>query len=117
MREAVYQRARAALARQLTAVDPPLSTREIETQHQELEDAVAQLEAEYAPDDAPDPDPDFGDLARDDVSRKDDFRRSRLRRASTTIWTPGITRRTPSMRRTTRTSTATRTGVATACLC
>ena len=49
MREAVYQRARAALARQLTAVDPPLSTREIETQHQELEDAVARLEAEYAP--------------------------------------------------------------------
>jgi outer membrane biosynthesis protein TonB len=47
MREAVYQRARAALARQLTAVDPPLSTREIEQQHQELEDAVAQLEADY----------------------------------------------------------------------
>jgi hypothetical protein len=49
MREAVYQRARAALARQLTAVDPPLSTREIQTQHQELEDAVSQLEADYAP--------------------------------------------------------------------
>ena len=49
MREAVYQRARAALARQLTAVDPPLSTREIETQHRELEDAVARLEADYAP--------------------------------------------------------------------
>ena len=49
MREAVYQRARAALARQLTAVDPPLSTREIETQHQELEDAVVRLEAEFAP--------------------------------------------------------------------
>jgi hypothetical protein len=49
MREAVYQRARAALARQLTAVDPPLSTREIELQHQELEDAVARLEAEFAP--------------------------------------------------------------------
>ena len=49
MREAVYQRARAALARQLTAVDPPLSTREIEAQHQELEDAVARLEAEFAP--------------------------------------------------------------------
>jgi hypothetical protein len=49
MREAVYQRARAALARQLTAVDPPLSSREIETQHQELEDAVARLEAEFAP--------------------------------------------------------------------
>jgi hypothetical protein len=49
MREAVYQRARAALARQLTAVDPPLSTREIELQHQELEDAVARLEAEFVP--------------------------------------------------------------------
>src|SRR4029453_3791351 len=49
MREAVYQRARAALARQLTAVDPPLSTREIETQHQELEDAVVRLGAEFSP--------------------------------------------------------------------
>jgi hypothetical protein len=49
MREAVYQRARAALARQLTAVDPPLSTREIESQHQELEDAVVRLESEFAP--------------------------------------------------------------------
>jgi hypothetical protein len=54
MREAVYQRARAALARQLTAVDPPLSTREIELQHQELEDAVARLEAEFAPEPASD---------------------------------------------------------------
>ncbi len=53
MREAVYQRARAALARQLTAVDPPLSSREIESQHQELEDAVVRLEAEYAPREAP----------------------------------------------------------------
>jgi len=53
MREAVYQRARAALARQLTAVDPPLSSREIEAQHQELEDAVARLEAEYAPQEPP----------------------------------------------------------------
>ena len=55
MREAVYQRARAALARQLTAVDPPLSTREIETQHQELEDAVGRLEAEYASSTSDDP--------------------------------------------------------------
>jgi hypothetical protein len=54
MREAVYQRARAALARQLTAVDPPLSNREIESQHQELEDAVQRLEADYAP---PEPEP------------------------------------------------------------
>jgi hypothetical protein len=55
MREAVYQRARAALARQLTAVDPPLSSREIEAQHQELEDAVVRLESEYAPDETPQP--------------------------------------------------------------
>ena len=48
MREAVYQRARAALARQLTAVDPPLSTREIESQHQQLEDAVSRIETEFA---------------------------------------------------------------------
>jgi hypothetical protein len=53
MREAVYQRARAALARQLTAVDPPLSTREIETQHRELEDAVVRIEAEFAPQEEP----------------------------------------------------------------
>jgi hypothetical protein len=65
MREAVYQRARAALARQLTAVDPPLSTREIELQHQELEDAVARLEAEFAP--AAPPAPTFGEMpAKDD---------------------------------------------------
>jgi hypothetical protein len=57
MREAVYQRARAALARQLTAVDPPLSSHEIETQHQELEDAVARLEAEFAPQAPPPPPP------------------------------------------------------------
>ena len=47
MREAVYQRARAALARQLTVVDPPLSTREIEAQHQELENAVREVEAGF----------------------------------------------------------------------
>jgi hypothetical protein len=47
MRDAVYQRARAALARQLTAVDPPLSAREIEAQHQDLENAVADIEAEF----------------------------------------------------------------------
>ncbi len=52
MREAVYERARAALGRQLTAVEPPLSTREIEAQHQELEDAIARLEADYLPSDS-----------------------------------------------------------------
>ena len=66
MRQAVYQRARAALARQLTAVDPPLSTREIETQHQELEDAVVRLESEFAP--AEEPAPAFTEPPRrDDV--------------------------------------------------
>jgi hypothetical protein len=65
MRQAVYQRARAALARQLTAVDPPLSTREIETQHQELEDAVVRLEAEFAPAEEP--------AAFAEPPRKDDF--------------------------------------------
>jgi hypothetical protein len=34
-------------------VDPPLSTREIEAQHQQLEDAVVRLEAEYAPPEEP----------------------------------------------------------------
>jgi hypothetical protein len=66
MREAVYQRARAALARQLTAVDPPLSTREIEAQHQELEDAVVRLESEFAPQE------DLGQ-SFNDAARKDDF--------------------------------------------
>lgn len=68
MREAVYQRARAALARQLTAVDPPLSTREIESQHQELEDAVARLEAEFAP-----PEPEPAASAFGSQAGKDDF--------------------------------------------
>lgn len=61
MREAVYQRARAALARQLTAVVPPLSAREIEAQHQELEDAVARLEADFAPEELGEPAEDFQD--------------------------------------------------------
>src|SRR5687767_7439588 len=60
MREAVYQRARAALARQLTAVEPPLTTREIERQHQELEDAVGRIEADYAAEaQAEEPEDDF----------------------------------------------------------
>lgn len=66
MRQAVYQRARAALARQLTAVDPPLSTREIETQHQELEDAVVRLESEFSPAEEP-------VSAFAETPRKDDF--------------------------------------------
>jgi hypothetical protein len=66
MREAVYQRARAALARQLTAVEPPLSTKEIEAQHRELEDAVVRLEVEYAPEPADEPEP-FEAPAEEDV--------------------------------------------------
>lgn len=57
MREAVYQRARAALARQLTAVDPPLSSREIEAQHQQLEHAIGTIEQDFAPAPAEDPPP------------------------------------------------------------
>jgi hypothetical protein len=68
MRQAVYQRARAALARQLTAVDPPLSTREIETQHQELEDAVVRLEAEFSPLEEPPP-----SFSEPPPPRKDEF--------------------------------------------
>ena len=44
MRQAVYDRARAALARQLTAVEPPLSADDLEAQHQRLEDAIADIE-------------------------------------------------------------------------
>jgi hypothetical protein len=66
MREAVYQRARAALARQLTAVEPPLSTREIERQHQELEEAVARIEADYVAEEEAEPD-------LPEEQREDDF--------------------------------------------
>jgi len=49
MRLAVYDRARAALARQLTSVDPPLAPQSIELQHQHLEDAISEVEADYSP--------------------------------------------------------------------
>ncbi|HSG96304.1 MAG TPA: hypothetical protein VLA28_12350 [Afifellaceae bacterium] len=49
MRQAVYERARAALARQLTSVDPPLAPESIELQHQHLEDAIVAVEAEFLP--------------------------------------------------------------------
>ncbi len=49
MRQAVYERARSALARQLTSVDPPLSPESIELQHQHLEDAISVVEADYSP--------------------------------------------------------------------
>ncbi len=49
MRHAVYERARAALARQLTSVDPPLSPESIELQHQHLEDAISSVETDFSP--------------------------------------------------------------------
>ena len=48
MRQAVYERARTALARQLTAVDPPLSAELIESQHQHLEVAILEAEADFS---------------------------------------------------------------------
>jgi len=48
LRQAVYERARSALARQLTGIDPPLSAEEIEVQHQHLEDAIQSVESELA---------------------------------------------------------------------
>jgi hypothetical protein len=51
LRQAVYERARSALARQLTGIDPPLSADEIELQHQQLEDAIDEVESELAAED------------------------------------------------------------------
>ena len=48
MRQAVYERARAALARQLTSVDPPLAPESIELQHQHLEDAISAVETTFS---------------------------------------------------------------------
>lgn len=48
MRRAIYERARATIARQLSSVNPPLSAESIETQHQLLEQSIAEIEAEYA---------------------------------------------------------------------
>ena len=48
MRLAVYERARAALARQLTSVDPPLGPESIELQHQHLEGAISAVEADFS---------------------------------------------------------------------
>jgi len=47
MRQAVYERARSALARQLTSVEPPLPAEEIEGHHQSLEEAIETVEAEF----------------------------------------------------------------------
>jgi hypothetical protein len=51
LRQAVYERARSALARQLTGIEPPLSADEIELQHQHLEDAIQEVESELAVED------------------------------------------------------------------
>jgi hypothetical protein len=48
MRQAVYERARAALARQLTSVDPPLGPESIELQHRHLEDAILAVETGFS---------------------------------------------------------------------
>ena len=67
-RQAVYETARAALARQLTAVDPPFADAEIEAQYQKLEDAVAEVEAAHALDEGAfheeEPEPEPGPPAR-----------------------------------------------------
>lgn len=47
LRQAVYDRARAALARQLTSVNPPLAPEVIELQHQHLEDAILTVEMDF----------------------------------------------------------------------
>ncbi len=47
MRQAVYERARAALARQLTSIDPPLGPEPIELQHRHLEEAILVVEANF----------------------------------------------------------------------
>ena len=46
MRRAIYERARATIAKQLQNVDPPLAAEQIEAQHQQLELAIAEVEAE-----------------------------------------------------------------------
>lgn len=48
MRRAIYERARATIAKQLANVDPPLPAEQIEIQHQQLEQAIAEVEAEYS---------------------------------------------------------------------
>ncbi|MGP9822789.1 histidine kinase, partial [Salinarimonas sp. NSM] len=57
MREAVYGRARAALMDQLRSLDPPLSEEDIAQEGHSLDDAIARVEASYAPAAAPAPAP------------------------------------------------------------
>ncbi|RVU19803.1 histidine kinase [Methylobacterium oryzihabitans] len=55
MRQAVYERARAALIGQLRSLDPPLSEDDIEAERTSLDGAIARLERERGP--APEPEP------------------------------------------------------------
>lgn len=48
-RRAVYDRARAAVIRQLRGLDPPLSEEDIERERRQLEDAIRRIETEQAP--------------------------------------------------------------------
>ncbi|WP_112663840.1 histidine kinase [Microvirga flavescens] len=62
MRRAVYERARTALLGQLRSLDPPLSEADIEAESVSLDDAIARIEASYAPPPPPAPEPDFAGL-------------------------------------------------------
>lgn len=57
-RKSVYDRARAALLKQLRSVEPPLPEGEILRERQSLEDAIRRVEAEQAPEPAPETEPD-----------------------------------------------------------
>ena len=48
MRRAIYDRARATIAKQLANVEPPLSAEQIEKQKEQLEQAIAEIEVEYS---------------------------------------------------------------------
>lgn len=48
-RQAIYAKARAALRAQLEAVDPPLGADQVDLQIKGLDQAIAELEAEFAP--------------------------------------------------------------------
>lgn len=47
-RRAVYERARAAVIKQLRGIDPPLSEEDISRERMQLEDAIGRIEAGYA---------------------------------------------------------------------
>jgi len=49
LRAKVYEKARAAIARQISAANPPLEPHVVETRYRVLEDAIRDTEAHYAP--------------------------------------------------------------------